>query len=128
MSHKYTEKYETARFTVEISPSTCYGYFESTEGEGGGLWFSKNKILMDYDGVSSLPVEVAAMIHHLGYKVENEFIEDWGKRTRCERGRVKFNPGATEKPWICFIGGHAMIHQPTWSEVVSYFKKKGMKI
>jgi len=60
---------ETKHFYIEIKGSK--GYFEHLElGDacGGGLWF-KGKELVDYDGVYSLPKEVAEKLRELGYKV-----------------------------------------------------------
>ena len=65
--HAYTVKLEDAKWTVEISPSTQYGYFENNiNGNGGGLWFEDNQ-LVDFDGMFDLPKSVFNMLVGAGY-------------------------------------------------------------
>lgn len=80
-THDYTIDLSTANFTIKISPSTDYGYFEHNElGDqcGGGLWFAKAQVggrmiceLYDYDGVEELPKEVATALLSNGYYLDD---------------------------------------------------------
>jgi len=66
------KRVETKNFYIELKGQR--GYFEHFRlGDmcGGGLWF-KGKVLVDYDGVYSLPTEVANKLRELGYKVPEE--------------------------------------------------------
>lgn len=73
--HVYTEKLEKGNWTIEISPSTSYGYFENTvHGGGGGLWFEW-KELYDYDGVAELPKAVIDMLVGAGYNLDSHIWE-----------------------------------------------------
>ena len=74
MKHDFTEKHQTPHFEIQISPATHYGYFEHNDyGDelGGGLWFSPDKKLLDYDGVFELPREVFTMLVSLGYDLSD---------------------------------------------------------
>ena len=76
--HNYTEKLTRRKQSVEVSPSTSYGWFEHCDfGDncGGGLWF-EGKALTDYDGVSILPRSVCEALVILGYTVEADFWPD----------------------------------------------------
>jgi hypothetical protein len=77
MAHNYTQVLDSGKFTIRISPSTNYGYFEHTimgEDCGGGLWFDGNE-LTDYDGVFELPKTVAQVLVQAGYHLEPEFFQ-----------------------------------------------------
>ncbi len=57
----FNVKLGTQNFSVWIDTNKKYGFFEhDTLGDncGGGLWFNKELILKDYDGVYDLPSEV----------------------------------------------------------------------
>ena len=69
LMHDFTVQIETGSFTVGVSPTTNYGYFEHHDlGDeyGGGLWFNGNE-LIDYDGVFELPLEVIEGLEEHGY-------------------------------------------------------------
>lgn len=73
---EYDKKTETKKFTVEISTESQYGYFEhNVYGDelGGGLWFENNE-LVDFDGVFTLPVQVADAIIELGFRVDKDIF------------------------------------------------------
>ena len=74
--HAYMVDLSTPLHTVKISPSTSYGYFETTDRHPGyyegGLWF-EGKTLSDYDGVYALPTDVCKALHRAHYIVEPEF-------------------------------------------------------
>lgn len=68
--HNYTLRATEGKWEVVVSPTTKYGYFEhSVHGEGGGLWFDKDKRVEDYDGVGILPKDVVKALRSLGYIV-----------------------------------------------------------
>ncbi len=80
--HVYTVKLREGKWAVEISPATCYGYYEHDEqGEGGGLWFeattavpsARGMQLTDYDGRFCLPKAVAKALRDAGYFLAPEF-------------------------------------------------------
>jgi hypothetical protein len=61
MAYNFNLKMGTQNFTVEVDTKVKYGCFEhDTLGDncGGGLWFDKDLMLEDYDGVFELPSEV----------------------------------------------------------------------
>jgi hypothetical protein len=61
MAYNFNLKMGTQNFTVEVDTKAKYGCFEhDTLGDncGGGLWFDKDLMLEDYDGVFELPSEV----------------------------------------------------------------------
>ncbi len=61
MAYNFNLKMGTQNFTVEVDTKAKYGCFEhDTFGDncGGGLWFNKDLVLEDYDGVFELPSEV----------------------------------------------------------------------
>ena len=67
--HQYLLDISTEAFTIQISQSTSYGWFEHNElGDdcGGGLWFEGNQ-LTDYDGVAVLPRRVAEALKKAGF-------------------------------------------------------------
>ena len=73
---KYNKKTETKNFTVEISTTDQYGYFEHNDyGDecGGGLWFEDNE-LVDFDGVFALPSQVADAIIEMGFRVDKDIF------------------------------------------------------
>ena len=82
MKHVYTENLDTPRFTVRVSPSTRYGYFERNTGGEGGLWFAPADDnpdvieLADYDGVFCLPREVGEVLRGAGYRVSDNCFAD----------------------------------------------------
>ena len=74
--HTYTIDLSTHQHTIQISPSTSYGYFEHVNGNyEGGLWFDpKNRhVLIDYDGVSELPVDIINALMRAGYTSDDEW-------------------------------------------------------
>ena len=78
--HKFTVDASTKKFTVKISPDTLYGFFEhNTLGDdfSGGLWFEllpKGLKLIDFDGTSHLPREIAKALSANGVVLTNEFL------------------------------------------------------
>jgi len=65
---------QRGKFEINIDENEEEGYFEHDiygEELGGGLWF-KNKELIDFDGVSILPDEVAEGIIKLGFNVNKK--------------------------------------------------------
>lgn len=67
------QKIETKNYTIEIMDEQR-GYFEHNvygDENGGGLWFEDEK-LVDFDGVSMLPIEVADALIKFNYKVDKE--------------------------------------------------------
>ena len=68
-----------SKWEVKIDTTAGYGYFEhDIRGEGGGLWFTRlpgDTIwdLSDYDGVFSLPNNVAKAIEMGGHTVDADF-------------------------------------------------------
>lgn len=67
----------TKNYSIGIYPDENRGWFEHYkhgDEQGGGLWFNSDKELTDYDGISSLPLEVVEAIRGLGYKVDQSFI------------------------------------------------------
>lgn len=66
-------RYQTKNFEIGIFDDKTGGWFEhNTHGDelGGGLWFM-GRFLVDYDGVWSLPQEVASKLLELGYEMED---------------------------------------------------------
>jgi hypothetical protein len=87
MAHNYTHVINhgtpAGDWTIAVSPTTHYGYFEYN-GENknnieihieGGLWFSGQN-LVDYDGVFELPLIVIRSLVQLGYTVDKEFYPE----------------------------------------------------
>jgi len=71
-------KIKTKNFEIEIDGNK--GYFEHVhfgDEVGGGLWF-EGKELVDYDGVYSLPKEVADKLKKLGYKLPDGCCDEEG--------------------------------------------------
>lgn len=69
IKHVYNDKMTSGKWTVNVSPTTNYGYFENdVTGSGGGLWFEKKRV-EDYDGVGCLPLDVVTALRRLGYVV-----------------------------------------------------------
>ena len=62
---------------VEIDPVALYGYFERKDGsEGGGLWFENDGnrlVLVDYDGVATLPKAIIECLRLNGATVDADF-------------------------------------------------------
>ncbi len=62
---------------VEIDPVALYGYFERKDGsEGGGLWFEDDGhrlVLVDYDGVTTLPKAIIECLRLNGATVDADF-------------------------------------------------------
>ena len=62
---------------VEIDPVALYGYFERKDGsEGGGLWFENDGnrlVLVDYDGVATLPKAIIECLRNNGGTVDADF-------------------------------------------------------
>ena len=71
-THTYTKSATAGRYTVHISPSTNYGYFECDGEAIGGLWFT-GKRLTDQDGTYTTPKDVITAVRALGYVVPREF-------------------------------------------------------
>lgn len=76
MDYNFTEFKCTKGTAIGVDDSAKYGYFERQDGsEGGGLWFdvsingSKRLELVDYDGMSSLPMRVILTLREQGYYV-----------------------------------------------------------
>jgi hypothetical protein len=68
--YNFTQDLSTMNFEVKVDPVEHYGYFEHNRlGDeiGGGLWFSPEKELVDYDGVYELPREVWVALQDAGY-------------------------------------------------------------
>ena len=69
MAYNFTVKLGTQNFTISIDPKARYGCFEHDqlgEDRGGGLWFNKDFMLEDYDGVFELPSEVKNILVKFG--------------------------------------------------------------
>lgn len=83
MAYNFDVKLQTENFEIQVDTAECYGYFEhNTRGDecGGGLWFQIMATptcswleLIDYDGVSELPIEVAKALRGAGFIVSEEF-------------------------------------------------------
>ena len=62
---------------IEIDPVALYGYFERKDGsEGGGLWFEDDGnrlVLVDYDGVATLPKAIIECLRRNGGTVDADF-------------------------------------------------------
>lgn len=77
--HHFTADHSTPVYTVQVSPTTLYGWFEHhTLGDrkGGGLWFEHRGArlsLVHYDGVMVLPTDVCAALHAAGYHIDPLF-------------------------------------------------------
>lgn len=73
MAYNFDVRVQAPGYTIEIDSTACYGYFENDEtGDGGGLWFAEDKVLVDYDGVFSLPKKVASALIAAGYVIEDD--------------------------------------------------------
>lgn len=73
MAYNFDVRVQVGEYTIEIDSTACYGYFENAEtGDGGGLWFAEDKVLVDYDGVFSLPKKVADALISAGYVIEGD--------------------------------------------------------
>lgn len=80
--HIYSVDLSTTNFSIRISPTTEYGYFEHNKlGDncGGGLWFEGKK-LVDADGTFCVPMEVGLALRAAGYEVEDDFLPDEVKK------------------------------------------------
>jgi len=69
MAYNFNMKLGTQNFTIGVDIKAKYGYFEhDTLGDncGGGLWFDKDLVLQDYDGVFELPSEVKNILVMFG--------------------------------------------------------------
>jgi len=65
------QKIKIGKYEIYIDAEKQYGYYEHDvfgEDMGGGLWF-ENNTLVDYDGLSTLPVEVIKGIQELGFEL-----------------------------------------------------------
>lgn len=79
--HNYTIDLSTSKWTIQVSPSTNYGYFERNSGPdggtSGGLWFAINdegkRELVDYDGVYALPQQIVKALRDAGYYLDSTF-------------------------------------------------------
>ena len=75
-------KITTDNFDLEVNTHTLRGYFEHHrygDEMGGGLWFGTlpdgTYCLQDYDGVPSVPYEVASALRGLGIYVDDTFYD-----------------------------------------------------
>lgn len=82
MSYNFNITIATDNFDVMVDTTALYGYFEHHRyGDelGGGLWFGTlpdgTLDLHDYDGVPSLPAEVAGALRGLGIYVDDAFYD-----------------------------------------------------
>lgn len=80
--YNFNLKVTTTHFDVMVDTKEKYGYFEHHQygdGMGGGLWFDTlpdgTLDLLDYDGVPSLPREVADTLRSLGITVDAIFYD-----------------------------------------------------
>ena len=63
-------EWETKNYTICINEDMTYGSFEHLvygEDAGGGLWFNKDGVLEDYEGVFSLDPEIIESLKENGY-------------------------------------------------------------
>jgi hypothetical protein len=69
MDYNFNTQLGTQNYTIGIDVKANYGYFEHDhlgDQSGGGLWFNKDLILEDYDGVFELPSEVKNILVMFG--------------------------------------------------------------
>ncbi len=69
MAYNFNTQLGTQNFTIKLDVVKRYGFFEHDRlGEdcGGGLWFDKDLMLEDYDGVFELPSEVKNILVMFG--------------------------------------------------------------
>jgi hypothetical protein len=74
--HDYNVKVDSKNYHVEVATKTLYGWFEHHNGGEGGLWFDLEDaklVLIDYDGVFSLPAEVKQALQSVGIGVGDDF-------------------------------------------------------
>ncbi len=83
MAYNFNKEAVVGDWEVKVDEWERYGYFEDQEGNGGGLWFEPHTAenfdlialeLVDYDGVYSLPRDVATALESLGYVVDSSFV------------------------------------------------------
>ena len=76
MSYKFDVTLSAGLWNIQIDNDAQYGYFEHNHtGAGGGLWFEiqgGEQVLIDYDGVMSLPEQVESALADYGYKIPCE--------------------------------------------------------
>jgi hypothetical protein len=71
--YNFDHTIEAGKYTVQVSSTEGYGYFENNlNGSGGGLWF-EGKELADYDGMSELPRVITIKLREHGFIVGPEF-------------------------------------------------------
>ena len=75
------QRFKTKNFEIGIHADGFQGWFEHEDlGDelGGGLWFQRNDEgkteLIDYDGVTALPKQVAMELRARGYVVDDDCI------------------------------------------------------
>ena len=86
MAYNFNVQLKTPKYTVEVDTKENYGYFEHVdygEERGGGLWFQTvpgsedgrydRRELIDYDGVTHLPKQVAKALREAGFLVNETF-------------------------------------------------------
>lgn len=79
MAHDYSMNLDTDKYTIRVSPTTNYGYFEHNKlGDecGGGLWFEPVLMtmeLIDFDGVACLPQDVVKALRAAGFILDSTF-------------------------------------------------------
>ncbi len=69
MKYSFNTQLGTQNYTIGIDVKAKYGYFEHDrlgDQSGGGLWFDKDLVLQDYDGVFELPSEVKNILVMFG--------------------------------------------------------------
>lgn len=79
MSYNFNVSLKEGKWTVKVDTAAAYGYYEHDDGGEGGLWFdqfydSDDKLeLMDHDGFTHLPKDVATALRKAGFIVGPEF-------------------------------------------------------
>jgi hypothetical protein len=67
--YNFNTQLGTQNYTIQLDVAKKYGCFEHDrlgDQSGGGLWFDKNLMLEDYDGVFELPSEVKNILVMFG--------------------------------------------------------------
>ena len=82
MSYSFDQKHSTPHYEICVDTSAKYGYFEHNtlgDNRAGGLWFAdrlgeEKLVLVDYDGVFALPIEVGEALRVMGFIVDDDFM------------------------------------------------------
>lgn len=70
MPYNFDKVITVRKWETAIDQNAQYGCFEHDDyGEGGGLWF-EDDVLVDYDGVYELPLDVIEGIEKLGFNAD----------------------------------------------------------